>query len=246
MCSLVLLITIFLQLVASCSKCLPSLLIFTSFLRITFSVLQKPCRGNFWKLQRSGERRSGDSGKYRYFLKIAKWQHKCVWDYKRGKLVSCILNNAAETCLHGLKMSENIEINIWNYWNFFISAAISIRALISNLLVKLMLDLFCYFRKYFIQSSNSDGCCYARKRKRHQGIASQPTLNKTEASANKNFSKSSAVVLLKCTCCKLIRMVLGIYPNEVVNSSCSQAFYKIAVLQNFQKFSRCVKYRNFT
>ena len=112
MCSLVLLLTIFLQLVASYSKCLPSLLIFTSFLRITFSVLQKPCRGNFWKLQRSGESRSGDSGKDRYFLKIPKWQHKCVWDYKRGKLVSCILNNAAETCLRGLKISENIEINI--------------------------------------------------------------------------------------------------------------------------------------
>ena len=50
-----------------------------------------------------------------------------------------------------------------------------------------MLDLFCYFRKYFIQSSNSDGCCYARKRKRHQGIASQPTLNKTLVQQTKTF-----------------------------------------------------------
>ena len=30
--------------------------------------------------------------------------------YNRGKLVSYLLNNAAKTCLYGLKISENIEI----------------------------------------------------------------------------------------------------------------------------------------
>ena len=37
--------------------------------------------------------------------KIPKWQHKLAWDYKRGKLVSYFLNNAAKTCLYGLKIS---------------------------------------------------------------------------------------------------------------------------------------------
>ena len=54
--------------------------------------------------------RFGGSEKGRYFLKIPKWQHKHVRDYKRGKLVSYFLNNAAKTCLYGLKISENIDI----------------------------------------------------------------------------------------------------------------------------------------
>ena len=39
-----------------------------------------------------------------------KWQHELAWYYKQGKLVSYFLNNAAKTCLYGLKISENIEI----------------------------------------------------------------------------------------------------------------------------------------
>ena len=62
------------------------------------------------KFSGSGENKFGGSEKDRYFLKIPKWQHKLVWDYKRGKLVSYFLNNAAKTCLYGLKISENIEI----------------------------------------------------------------------------------------------------------------------------------------
>ena len=104
-----LILTISLQLVAS-SKCLPSLLVFTSLLRFTFAVLQKPCQGNFEKFQGSGESRFSGSEKDRYFLKIPKWQHKLVRDYKRGKLVSYFLNYAAKTCLYGLKILENIEI----------------------------------------------------------------------------------------------------------------------------------------
>ena len=67
------------------------------FLRITFAVFQKPCQENFGKFQEFGESRFGGSEKDRYFLKILKRQHKLVRDYKRGKLVSYFLNNAAKT-----------------------------------------------------------------------------------------------------------------------------------------------------
>ena len=72
--------------------------------------LQKSCQGNFWKFQGPSKSRFGGSEKDCYFLKIPKWQHKHVRDYKRGKLVSYFLNNAAKTCLYGLKFSENIDI----------------------------------------------------------------------------------------------------------------------------------------
>ena len=74
------------------------------------SYLQKPCQENFGKFQEFGESRFGGSEKDRYFLKILKWWRKLVRDYKRGKLVSYFLNNAAKTCLYGLNISENIEI----------------------------------------------------------------------------------------------------------------------------------------
>ena len=37
------------------NRCFPSLLAFTSFLRFTFAVLQKPCQENFEKFQEFGE-----------------------------------------------------------------------------------------------------------------------------------------------------------------------------------------------
>ena len=80
-----------------------------SLLRST-QVLQKPCQGNFGKFQGTGESRFGGSEKNLYFLNIPKRQHKLVWDYKQGNLVSYFLNNAAKTCLYGLKISVNIEI----------------------------------------------------------------------------------------------------------------------------------------
>ena len=92
------------------NMCLPSLLVFTSLLRITFAVLQKPCQGNFGKFQGSGESRFSGFKIDRYSLKIPKWHHRLVWDYKRGKLVSSFLNNAAKTSLYGLEFSENIQI----------------------------------------------------------------------------------------------------------------------------------------
>ena len=108
------------QLLASYNRCLPSLLAFTLFLRLKFAVLQKPCQGNFGKFQEFGKIRFGIPLKDCYFLKILKCQHKLVWDYKRGKLVCYFLNNATKTCLYGLKISENIEIEyIFQYKAFF-------------------------------------------------------------------------------------------------------------------------------
>ena len=72
--------------------------------------MQEPCQGNFGKFQGSGESRFGSSGKDRYFWKIPRWQHKLVRDYKQRKLVSYFLNVAAKTCLYGLKISGNIDI----------------------------------------------------------------------------------------------------------------------------------------
>ena len=108
---LVLLLTISLQLVASYTMCFLSLLVFTSVWSLLShtQVLQKPCQGNFRKFQGSGQSRFGSSEDC-YFLNIPRWQHKLVWDYKRGKLVSYFLNNAAKTCLYGLKTSESIDI----------------------------------------------------------------------------------------------------------------------------------------
>ena len=125
MCSLVLLFTISLQLVASYNKYIPSLLAFTSFLCIKFAVLQKPCQENFWKFPDFGDSRFGRSEKDRYFLKILKWEHKLVRDYQRGKLVSFFLNNAVKRCLYELKISEKLKLSMSrSLKHFFISVAI--------------------------------------------------------------------------------------------------------------------------
>ena len=110
MFSLVLLLIISLQLVASCSKYIPSLLVLTSLLHISFASLQKLCKENFGKFHGSGKNRFGAFETDCYLLKIPKRQLKRVQNYKRANLVSCFLNNAAKTCLYGLKISENIEI----------------------------------------------------------------------------------------------------------------------------------------
>ena len=69
------------------------------------AVLQKPC------LEGSSYSRFGGSEKKNcYLLKIPKWQHKLVWEYRQGKLVSCFLNNAAKICSYGLKISENLKV----------------------------------------------------------------------------------------------------------------------------------------
>ena len=70
-----LLLIISIQMVAIYTKCLPSLIVFNSLLRIAFAALQKVCQENFGKFQGSGESRFGGSGKDRYFVKFPKWQH---------------------------------------------------------------------------------------------------------------------------------------------------------------------------
>ena len=55
---------------------------YSSNFNFKFQVLQKPHEGNFGKFQGSGESRLGGSEKDCYFLKIPKWQHKLVRDYK--------------------------------------------------------------------------------------------------------------------------------------------------------------------
>ena len=116
-CSLLLLLTISLQLAARYDKSLPSLLVFA------VAVLQKPCQGKF---QRSGKSRFGSSERNCYFLKIPKWQHKPVREYKQRKLVSYFLNNAAKTFSYGLKNSENFQIKLFfSLKYFFISVTFS-------------------------------------------------------------------------------------------------------------------------
>ena len=122
--------TISLQLVASYShnKCLPSLLVFLSspvLFILTHYICShtKTMSKKFRKISRSSNSRFGSSEKDPYFLKIPKWQHKLVRDYKQGKLLSYFLNNAAKTCLYGLKISENIEIE--HVFEHFISLGIS-------------------------------------------------------------------------------------------------------------------------
>ena len=112
-CSLVSLRIISLQLVeaiATASAFHPRLFsVFTSLLRVIFAVIQNPCHKNVEKFQEFGESRLGGSENDIYFLKTQKWHHKLVRNYKRAKLTSYLLNNAAKTCLYELNVSENID-----------------------------------------------------------------------------------------------------------------------------------------
>ena len=128
--------------------CLPSLLAFTSLwclhyplLRST-QVLQKSCQGNFRKFQGSGKSRFGGSGKDQYFLKIPKWQYKHFLDYKWRKLVSYFLNNVAKTCLYGINISENIDIeHVFQCKVFFCLSSNHHTSCLSAFKIL----LFCYF-----------------------------------------------------------------------------------------------------
>ena len=106
-CSLILLLTISVQhqaVTGAFHLCLTSLHSYALHLQSSRNHVQK-ILVNFINLARFG-----GSEKDCYFLKILKWQHKLVGDFKLGKLVFYFLNNAAKTCLYGLKISENIEI----------------------------------------------------------------------------------------------------------------------------------------
>ena len=103
MYSLYLLLTIPLQLVATYINSLPT---FLALLFYSCSLTETTTR----KFQGFEKSRLVGYGKNCHFLRISKWQHKLVWQYKQGTLVSYFLNNAAETCSYRLKSSESNEI----------------------------------------------------------------------------------------------------------------------------------------
>ena len=108
MCSLLLLLTISSQPVINLGSIASTfhLCLSSSLLSYNRSVVETMP----WKFQGFFEGRSGSSEKDRYFMKISKWQHKLILKYKRRKLTSYFLDNAAKTCSYGLSISENIEI----------------------------------------------------------------------------------------------------------------------------------------
>ena len=113
-------------------------------------LLQKSCQGNFRKFQGSSESIFGVSKKDHYFLKTPKWQHKIVWDCKQRKLVSYFLNSAAKTCLYGLTISENSEIeHVFQsiFKHFFIAVAISTQVASAPLKQILHRLVFTYYTK---------------------------------------------------------------------------------------------------
>ena len=100
-CSLVLLLTISLKLVASYRMCLPFLLAFTSL----WSLHLYAVRRNHVK-EISGSFKDPARVVWRFWKRLL-----ClIRDYKREKLISYFLNNAAKIYLYGLKISDNIEI----------------------------------------------------------------------------------------------------------------------------------------
>ena len=110
--------------------CLPSLLVFTSLWSLhsypacrSYRNHVKEISGNFKDLAKVG---LAVLKKDRYFLAIPKWQYEHVQDYKWGKLVSYFLNNVPKTCLYGLKISENIDIeHVFQSKAFFVLITIS-------------------------------------------------------------------------------------------------------------------------
>ena len=101
--------------VPSNNLCLSSLHCYASYISRNHG---KEILGNFKNLLS----RFGGSEKDQYLLKIMKWQHKLVRDYKWRILVSYFLNNAAkqEKFQRTLKLSMSFSLK-----HFFISVAIS-------------------------------------------------------------------------------------------------------------------------
>ena len=71
----------------------------TETIKRKFREISKIRRDQIWRF----EKRS-------LFLIIAKQRHNLARYYKRGNLVSYFQNNAAKTCIYGLRISQNIEI----------------------------------------------------------------------------------------------------------------------------------------
>ena len=72
-------------------------------------------------------------------MKIPKWQHELVRCYKQGKLVSYFLNNAAKTCIYGLKISENIEIGDFFQSRAFLHLCVAIFTQVASAPLKLLI-----------------------------------------------------------------------------------------------------------
>ena len=116
LCSLLLLLTISSKLVASYSWQVPSVFACLHFFSHSCSLTETMPR----KFQVSGESRFGGSEKDHYFLKTSKYQHELVQEYKWEKYAYHFLDNAAKTCSHRLKISENIEIkHVFQSRSFF-------------------------------------------------------------------------------------------------------------------------------
>ena len=65
-------------------------------------------------------------------MKIPKWEHKLVWNYKRGKLVSFFLNNASKTLLY--KFQRTLKLSMFfSLTHFYISLEISTQVALASL-----------------------------------------------------------------------------------------------------------------
>ena len=80
-----------------------------------------------------------------YFLKISKWQHKLVREYKPCKLLSYFLKNAVRICSNGQNTSKNFQIkHISQFKAFFISVTFTQVASVSLKVVSATFLLVCF------------------------------------------------------------------------------------------------------
>ena len=93
------------------------------------------------EFQISSKNRFSGSEKDRYFLKIPKWQHKLVWENKRGKLF------LMGYVYMGLKSSENIEIkHAFQSKAFFITVTLTTHVSLAPLTNSYISEVFKEFR----------------------------------------------------------------------------------------------------
>ena len=139
MCSLVLLLTISFQLLASYNSCLPSLLAFTYFMPyvcspFTFCVYRNHVEkfsGDFKNLARVG---LAILRKIFIFIKFWNGSIKLFGITSEQSEVFYFLNNDAKTCLYGLNISGSIEIeHIFKSKAFFSSQWQSLHKLLQRL-----------------------------------------------------------------------------------------------------------------
>ena len=124
MCSALLLLTVSSQLVASFSflvwrKWFQSLLVL--FVIHSYACILTETMPRIF--QGYSECRFHGSENDRYYLKIAKSQHKHAQENKRGRWITYFLDNTAKTCSYRPKISENLEIkHVFQSKSFFFSS----------------------------------------------------------------------------------------------------------------------------